>query len=75
MLHVDHIRPSQVEFYYNSRHKNVSPMLHSVNYDENKSSSDVEASSEEETTTYNKNSTSEVEEFYSSIGEMLLTMN
>ena len=50
-------------------------MLHSVNYDENKSSSDVEASSEEETTTYNKNSTSEVEEFYSSIGEMLLTMN
>ena len=40
--HVDHISPSQVEFYYNSRNKNVSLMLFSVNYDENKSSSDEE---------------------------------
>ena len=40
--YVDHVSPSQVQFYYNSRNKNVSLMLLSVNYNENKSSSDEE---------------------------------
>ena len=31
---VARISPSQVDFYYNSTYKNVSPMLRSVNYDE-----------------------------------------
>ena len=68
--HVDCINPSQVEFCYNSTYKNVSLMLRSGNYDDGESSSaEVEASSEEEMSACNRDSTSEVEEFHSSIGD------
>ena len=70
---VDHISPSQVEF-YNSMYKNVSPMFCSINYDESESSSDEEeASSEEGMSTYNRDSTSEDEEYHSSIGDIVIS--
>ena len=48
-------------------------MLCSVNYDESESGSDEEeASSDEEMSTYNGDSTSEVEEFHSSISDIVI---
>ena len=54
-------------------HKNVSLMLCSVNYDKSESSSDEEkASSEEKMSTYNGDSTVEVEKFHSSISDIVI---
>ena len=48
-------------------------MLNSINYDESKSSFDEEeASAEEEMSTYNRNSISEVAEFHSSVGDIVI---
>ena len=67
----DNISLSQVEFYYNSKYKN-NPILCSVNSDESESSSEEEeASFEEETSTCNIDSTSKVEEFHSSINDLV----